>query len=253
MSYAGIQRDIDFGRGEAANVLGQPYDVYRITATSNGDVIATANRIAQNVRVLRKARRVQPDAVESPAAMGTLFYQLVADFRNFQVGDVFVQMDAAYGSGHTEVAGTEQFNGFVLASHAPIKQAVGARVTTLVQVKRQSAEPDARQAWNTTNDATLPLVLANGSFSLGAATATASLIPAGMLPVFRPQGQRIDAPGMPQQPLIAFYMPPLPGFQLLEGDRIIAQDGSRYVVLNPYGQDVGIVGYQMTLEREMGA
>jgi hypothetical protein len=256
MNWAQVQSKIDKGRGKAAIRVGSPYSIYRIQANGAVQYLDPLNVIATNIHVLRRVIKGGP-ALESPTRMGTLYYEVVGDFTKYLVGDVFVSTDPFYLAGDTQVSyPTLQISAFALASHAPVKKSLGARVDRLVQIFRPDTAPDLTKTavpgyWEAyTIGSTLPLVLTNGTFAFGAQAQTACFIPVGLQSSDRVTGRLLeDVPGMPGKTRWFAYVPSLHGFSFREGDILLMQDGSRYIVFHPYAQETGLVGSQLVLER----
>jgi hypothetical protein len=47
------------------------------------------------------------------------------------------------------------------------------------------------------------------------------------------------------------YLPNLPGYTPNEGDRLVQEQGQRYLVTNPYYQLTGVAGMQLGVERRI--
>ncbi len=250
MNYAGVQAHIDRGRGIAALHVGQPYDVYRIAANGAVNYLDALNKIA-SVPVLRRLIGGTKAGLEASPLIQLLF-EVVGDMSHFELGDVFIQNDPAYGAGATSVTyETEQFNGFVLASHVPVKKSLGGRVNYLGTVARPNAGVDANNYYSADPCAGDVLSLVDGVFALGVADAPAAAIPVGVETEKRIRGDLFnDIPTTTREVFFVMYVPPLPGFTFREGDYVILQDGSRYVVQNPYEQQAGFVGSQLVVQRE---
>lgn len=258
MSYDEIFPLIDMGKGFAAQELGVPHDVYRLTdPDSDGSVLTQTNLISAQVKVFTRIAYGASirTSFEGEKQQGILWYEIVADMRPFLVGDIFVLNDPVYGQGYSSVNfATEDFKGFALADHSPIKKTLGGRLNTFVKIFRLSKTPDPNtKDWNNTRKNSLPVTLSSGTFSLGAASDTPTLIPAGLMSTGKSYGDRIfdQKPGDQRKSGWELYIPALNGFQIREGDRIEAMDGSRYVVIVPYTQYVGATGSQWFLEREV--
>ncbi len=252
--YAFVQGRIDFGRGQAADVLGQPGAIYRLNSASSGTWIDPANQIFQNYPVLRKVLRSDP-GLESTTIMSTMFYNLIADLTPLELGDIWIQTDPYYGKGDTLVDySTSQFDGICIASHGPVKKAFGARLDRMLTVYRPAEATDSNGYYNTTLPAAQPLVLKNGIFNLGVPGDTPVQIPGGFMVRARPFGAPQfggDIPGIPRYAEWYVYVPPLEGFTFRQGDRIMTYEGSRFIVVNPWHQEAGFVGSQMSLEYEI--
>lgn len=261
-NYVQIQRHIDYGRGKAAQRLGPPFDVYRLNARSAGDFITPANLIRSGFPVFRRSSK-DDKTLETPMRQGTHWYELVADMTGLLVGDVFVQRDPVYGVGATSITEpTDQFNGFALASHAPVRKTMGGRLDREVFVYRASSSPGQRDGyWHNALDSMQPLVLIEGEYRLAAPGAQPSKVPTGFMVYYRQYGHDQYPPqvqGITKPTLWFAYVPPLPGWAFREGDRLVeppfnSQPGARYVVANPYSQDTGQVGSQLVIEREVGS
>lgn len=253
MSYKQIQKQIDQGLGFAARELGTPHDVYRISSTSTGNVIAPANKVASGVKAFTKIAYGGGvrESFEGEKLQGILWYRVIADLRNFKVGDVFVSRDTAYGPGHSSVTfdQDEQFKGFAIADHSPIKKALAGRINCTVEIHRPLNEPDPRGRFDRTKESALPLVLNAGSFAFVAGQACK--LPAGLMAQGRTYGERTyeGVPAEKRRSSWTLYLPAM-DIKIREGDRVTGPDGSRYIVLIPFTQMVGASGSQWLLERE---
>lgn len=181
-------------------------------------------------------------------------YEIVGDFRDYLVGDVFVQNDTVYGSGHTLVTFiTPEIEAFCVAFHGPVKKTVAGRIDRQVQIYRPPiTDPDANDYWAADLQAAFPLKLINGVFQFGALGEYPALIPSGFSSHIRARGEIFpDIPSTTGEPLYLIYVPPLPGYEPREGDRIVEQRGARYVVHVPFEQEAGLIGMQLAVTREV--
>jgi hypothetical protein len=265
VDYASVQDKIDYGKGKAGTKLGQPYTAYRLTAAATGDFPNGWVAVQSNIPILR--RRINERLIESALEYaGTLWYSITADMTNFLLNDVFMCTDAtyspgrSYGPGATAIVGGSQYelNAFSFAWHQPINKAVGARIDRRCQILRPLGTPergsDGSFVWRQANDATRPLVLNAGAYSFGAPHTIGNWIPIGFGSTARPgKGDNFppEFPGMVGFARYYGFVPNLPGYEPAEGDRIITEDGARYVVHNPYRQEEGVVGQQLMLERKI--
>lgn len=151
-----------------------------------------------------------------------------------------------------------EFNGFGFAWHFPPMVPKGARVERRCQIYRPANTPatlaDGSNYYKETLDNDQPLILSDGIFAFGTQPQTASFVPIGLTSTERPAGKVLFPPNVPgMTPIIRYYgyLPPLPGYTPIEGDALVMEDGSRYLVINPYFQTVGVVGAQLSLEREI--
>lgn len=260
VDYATIQAKIDRGKGKAGSKLGQPYDVYRLEPDSSRDFPVGWTKIASSFSVF--PRRLKGESsIESAISNATLFYDLIADMTQFQLGDVFMMSDppydpgVSYGLGATKVAG-DQFNGFTFAWHPPVRKAIGGRCDRLCRIYRPGGKPaplqDGNVYWRSFHQGDQPFVLIDGVMALGGPGELGSLVPCGFVSAYRPYGPKPfdpSPPGMLRPSHWFCYLPPLPGYTPREGDAIITQDDARYVVIEPFFQQAGVVGSQMMMDR----
>ena len=264
MDYATVMRHIDYGRGKAAQNIGQPFSVFRPLLTSGtNDYLSNTNKIATNVQMLPRVHKRSAD-IDAPEHMGAMFYRMIIDASQWVVGDVFVQTDPVYGIGDTIVDfGTLQFVGLALAYHAPQKETIGVRIDRVATVYRLNPQPDGTTYWESSIDNALPVVINNGVFSLGTVGTTPAQIPIGMQSHSRIFNRIFRSlPEDTGHTRWFGYVPPLNGFNFKEGDRIIIDKvatgqelftGGRYVVQHPYSQAVGLVGSTLVMEREISS
>ena len=264
MNWHNVQRHIDVGRGKAGQALGPPCNVFRVGNTASGNYLDVAQQVGTGVRVQRKITHNAPD-LETATRMETLFYKLYVDATFWQVGDVFVENDPFYGAGSTSVAFSPQgpqFEAYCLAFHGPTKATIAARVDRVANIYRPAVGPTSDSIGPYFNQtvgagAELPLVLSGGVFSFAANGTTPTNVPVGVLSTsrtFRPEFK--DVPGSTDAMHYFFYVPPLNGVDLREGDRILI-DGSgvsqatagRYIVHGPWVQYAGVAGYQIVAQR----
>lgn len=244
--------DLECARGIVAEATGQPFDVYRIDSESQLGWFREDNKIASGVVVYHEVTRNEKPPLESERRQGIIWYRVVADFSAFRLGDVFRLNNPCYSEGQMIVEGSKEYIGFCLASK-PLKNRFGGRLHTTMKVYRPKQTADSRYAQPMGKGQADPLILVDGRFCLGGTDDTPCDIPVG-LSAMRPYGDRaIDVPSMPRKMLYGAYTPPLFGFQFREGDRVVDENGNRYVVLVPYGQDSGAIGYQLCLEREVSS
>lgn len=258
MDAAGIQALIDGGAGIASTYLGLPFTVYRIDSNSTGDFPNGWTIVGVDSLVYRT--KIKDTGLEQ-ALFGsdTLWYQLIGDMSVFLLGDTFVQNSPqfligdpspGYGAGATLLQGSRQFDGFVLAWHPPVSLGYGARADRRARIYRT-----ARTGVGTSGQGRLqnqPLIMAGGTYSWGTTDQTASWVPLGLASSMREMRRMDFAAGTMAQPPVQRYYgytPPLPGYTPRENDILIIEDGSQFVVVQPFYQEAGVVGNQMALDR----
>jgi hypothetical protein len=248
-----VARLRDFGIGVAGRQLGPPCSIYRPIVT--GDWIQGGNLVVSNYYAWRRISVSKADQ-ESPAhTFGTLFFELIVDLTNFFVGDLFIENDPFYGTGGTAVDFTTvQFPAHCVASHAPNKTPIGARIDRTALFYRPVTGTDTNGFFSPTlNQNVQPIICTSGVFSLGTVGSAACRIPVGMMAMPRDRDTVYKgAPGDTGVSVWFCYVPPLNGFNPRPGDRIVTSAG-RYVVKHPYQQQVGIVGSQLMCSLEQAS
>lgn len=256
-NYVSITKIMNAGCGVGARHVGIPGWIYRVTSSSNGDIIQNSNRQFQVYADRAKMRRLDP-AFESSERLETFWFELLINANPLQVGDIWVINDPYLNVGDVTVDfATTQFVAFCLAALSPIKHAIAARLDTNAQFYRASSVPTGTQIaasnlpyFNSTLPAELPVLCVNGQFQTGIVGDTACNIPIGTMPLNN-AGNIYSAPtaNMTTQERRRVYVPPLAGFTPKAGDKMVLTDGSRYVLLSNYGQQVGTVGGQFVAEK----
>lgn len=266
-NYARVQKHIDNGKGKAAHHVGQPYVAFRIASWSQGDFPDGWALVSSCLSILR--RRLTEGKLETGIKNMTLFYDIIANMNKFVLGDVFLQTDGpfvpgkAYGAGATSIPGTIEFSAMCLAWHPPENKAVGARLDRRVKIYRPASSPallaspnGGAKYWKETHDNDVPLVLINGCYTFGPpGVDNASFVPAGFTSAVRKHDWVFEpgVPGMLKEAQWFVYVPPLPGYLPAEGDALIDENGARYVVVVPYEQKTGVVGYQLGCDRKIAS
>lgn len=244
-----------YGRGKEAEVLGQPWTVYRIGGTSSGNFLDAGQQYLDGVPCFFKVNTsALKQSILAEKIPGVILYELSVDTLQFglKVGDIFIQNDPVFGQGYTSVDwDTDDLNGFVLAQNAPNKLTVGVRLNTLCKVLRQNTDP-VNDEWGPTSDKCSYLTLSSGVWSFATPKDAAAQIPLGLFPVARPYGDKtfLDTPAMLRKSGWAGYLPPIKGIRLKEGDRIHLLDDQRFVVVFASLQETGLAGTYVFLERE---
>ena len=241
--YAGIQGIIDFGRGLAANVVGQPGSIFRVTPTSTGNYVQTANQVYANFPALRRAVTGGP-AFENHGLMDLVMFDVVCNLTDLQVGDVWVQTDPYYGVGADLVTyATNEFVGWVLVHHSVMNKAIAAQVQRYAMIYRAVSGVDSSGYATAFQQETMALQIVNGVATFSN-NYSGSLIPIGM----NPRTGGLKAPmrptvhSLPEEPSYSVYVPPINGYAPVEGDIFQLGGGARYVVEASWHLDSGMVG-----------
>ncbi len=248
--YAGIQNLVDYGRGLAANVVGQPGSIYRMNTTVNGDYVQTASLEYTNFPVLRRVIN-EATSLETHEKMGLVFYEVICNLNLLKVGDIWIQTDPFYGAGADIVTyPTAEFVGLVLVHHAVMTKALAIQVHRYAYIYRMLGGTGSGGYFNTYQQQAAGFTLVNGVGSF-VPNGAPSQIPIGLQP--RTGGHRKamtpDIPGETPETEFTCYIPPIDGYAPLEGDIIETANGSRYVVIVPWHLEAGVVGNSVLLRR----
>ncbi len=240
--YASIQNIIDYGRGLAANVVGQPGTLYRISANTNGAIVAPANAVYTNFPLLRRVIS-SASSVESHGVEESLLFEIVCNLNDVVVGDIWIQNDPKYGVG-ADIATyeTSEFIGMAVAMHAVMRKAIGVQLHRYASIYRMMRGVDNSGYANAFQQQAYGLSIVNGAAEF--LPTGASSIPIGMAP--RTGG--FEAPvhpnirSLPDIPQYHIYIPPISGYAPIEGDVIQTTNGARYYVMSSWHMDVGLLG-----------
>jgi hypothetical protein len=264
MNYALIQLKVDRGLSHAGKHLGEPFSCYRVEDTCNGDWPGGWTLLDTKYPIYRE--RVPEPKLETALSKGALWYNIYGSMIPFNLGDVFLCTDPpyspglSYGAEATILPNTPEINAFALAWHMPARIPTGARLSHQVRIYRSSVKPkqltDGSYYWDSTLENDQPLILQAGQFTFGTPGSTeASIVPAGFMGAYRPSGSLPfgpPPPGMIRPTHWYVYVPPLPGYEPLEGDALVTVTDDRYVVVEPYHQEAGVVGSQLLVDRQIG-
>lgn len=263
MTSSIFQSMVDKALGNLGAAIGKDHAVYRIGPKSSGDFPAAWLKLTPRVSIHRN-RVTSRDLESNLMSERTLWYEVIGDMSQFRLGDVFVSSEAdyqpglAYGAGATSIPGTQEIDGFALAWHAHASAPIGARISHPVQIYRPELSPamqtDGSKRWAETHETDMPLILSNGVYSWGAPGGTASIVPAGLGSndrEYRGGAFQPDDTGILPMGRFYVYLPILPGYDPAEGDAVITEDDTRFVMTSPYTQRTGVVGHQATIERQI--
>lgn len=246
-----IDQAIQTGRGAAASVLGQTYDVRRLSPTTNVS-------ISQNVPVIsqfdsRSRRIVQKVAIENQI-FDLIVFNMTCDNTSLELGDVLNETGYEAESGDI----------FTIASFRPTRETLAVRTESNISISRPN--PSAGQAgqqpaagavategyggvWKANEK---NLVLINGLYAFSTESgATPATVWCGLQPTSRMR----DA-SSPKFPFTEYrteyliYCPLLPGEQINPLDRFNFGGSDRYEVGIVYtSETTGLSGYICKCEK----
>lgn len=240
---------IQEGRGIASSLLGQTYDVRRLSATTSGSIMSNAPVIASFPAYIRKAKKV---AIENQTFDLEVF-EFKCDNRTLQLGDVL--KETGYQARPSNV--------YVFAQYRPPRETICVRVEAWVSITRPqpkggaaSQQPGAgvvRQSryMGVTKAGEQVLTLVNGTYAFDAAGSTPASVPAALSQLNRVRDG--SDPKNLSTPLYrthwAAYLPPL-DVKIDDLDRITFGNGDRYEATSVYpAMDFGLQGTIMILEK----
>lgn len=241
--YSSIQNIIDYGRGLAANVVGQPGGIYRLSGASTGNYIQAANQVYANFPVLRRVV-TSGASVEGRGLADLVMFDIVCNLNDLKVGDVWIQTDPFYGAGANQVSyPTDEFIGFAVAHHAVMKKSIALQLQRSASIYRMVSGVGQSGYANSFQQQAHALCISGGK-AVFSSTSPASVIPIGMAP--RSGGfEAFISPkiaSLPDAPEFVMYVPPIEGFIPTEGDIVQTTLGARYSVMNSWHLDAGVVG-----------
>lgn len=252
-----IDGAIQEGRGVAASVLGQTYDVRRINSSTNGSISSNAALYTSfPARIRRTSKKV---AIEN-TIFDLVCFEATCDNRVLEIGDEMTE------TGYEAMA-----NGvYVMAQARPTRETLWMRCESNVAITRMmpAAGQEAQQptfGWSAAQSGAYGgvdkrteavLTLTNGTYAFSTQPgATPAGVVCGLQPLnrIRDTSTRVAAGKWPsalyREHFIA-YLPLLPGEQIVELDRISLQNSDRYEVALVYtSETTGIAGYILIVEK----
>ncbi|MDE2099949.1 MAG: hypothetical protein KGL39_22035 [Patescibacteria group bacterium] len=244
-----IDEATQIGRGVAAAIQGQPYEVYRRTSASNGSVISgTPLYTNYPVYFTGKAKKVE---VEN-TAFDLLVFEGHVDATYLQKMDVFVE------TGYRNDGGI-----WIFAQSRPVEPSLFVRAETLAFISRPYTEagsvaqqPSSGVQVNTGYGGTRIgiekyLLLENGIYTFSADATTGASIPIGIQPLNRVRDGSIPkVPTKQYRTHHLIYIPMVKGEMLDVQDRINAANGDRYEIMESHSTaPTGLDGYITICEK----
>jgi hypothetical protein len=247
-----IDQAIQAGRGAAASVLGQTYNVYRLSSAAQAGILTTTPVIVGYQAYLAKASKakIENDTLELEVAQWT------CDVTNLILGDVLVE--TGYKS---------EGSSWCFAQARPRRESLFVRVELAAKIYRPrigniipagtaAASPGAPFVSPTFASSDLstrdPLTLVNGVYAFSQTpTDTPATVPVGIQLTARAGGTRgaNSLPGSSATARFVGYVPPL-GVALNQDDVIYIDDDHSYIVNLALTETVGLIGTVCILEEE---
>ncbi len=245
--YKFVQKLVNFGRDFAGKFVGQPFVLYRLNDSSNGDVISNENIVNGDIRAKVTHRRIVTAMENEYLHVDTFEFLVSSD--EVRIGDVFLQNDEEYGD--------NQNTSYAVASRRPLKPVVAVRVETACQIHRIVGETTATTAWRGPKRSTdLPFTIVDGVFVIGEVGDVAAVVPCGVQSIGQMKG--LKPPHLPLDNITTWwyvYVPLLPGLTRLRENDVISysphpdEDRIRLRINTPYSSPAGTAGHFLLCER----
>ncbi len=245
MNIASLNARVQYGRGVAASKLGQTYDVYSLTAASNGQVVSGTPRLTGFPASLTHWGDAKD--IENHI-LGTLSFGATCDNRYLRLGDILV----GYGYGSENAM-------YAVAQLRPFKQTVLVRTEQPATITRPTTNNVSLNPTGPTMVTSfsglekmneLVLTLVNGTYSFQS-SGTSAMVPVGIQPTdslreYPPSKIPTDT----RRQVFIGYIPLLPGVILEENDVISSGSaGDRYRIAMNYIAEYGLEGQIVVLEK----
>ena len=244
LDYIFTQKLSNFGRKLAGDIVGQPFIVHRLSAQSQGDVIAAPNIVNPDLRA--KVTHGRPISQLENEYLHTNLFQFLMSSDDVAIGDILRQNDPAYG-GDTD---------YCVASRRPLKNVMCVRVESACKLYRPQSNKEKGYG-GPTKDTWRPFVVVDGVVTIGDPEVdTASIIPCGVQNIG--QMKNFKPEKLPMGTITAWwyiYVPPFPGIEKMRENDIIEvtndapEARSLYRINTPYFSSVGTAGMFALCER----
>jgi hypothetical protein len=236
-----IDQAIDTGLGVVGAVVGQPYNVYRRTNSTNSSVISGSPLFTNFPANIRKSSKV---AIENQT-FDLLVFIANCDRRQLQEEDFLVTQ------GYLSDGGI-----FYLAQMRPMAETLFVRTETLSFITRPftdagavSQQPEDEFAVVQTGYGATRigiekyLVLTSGMYSFSEEATSGASVPVGIQPLNRVRDGQLpkNSPTKQYRTHHLIFAPNLPGVVLEVQDRINANNGDRYEIMEVHS--TGQVGF----------
>jgi hypothetical protein len=240
---------IQIGRGAAAGVIGQTYDIRRLDDNTNG---AISNNPPIFTAYPARVRRTTSKAAIENITFDTLIFQATCDNRVLRDGDLLTQ------TGYENDGSI-----FTMAQARPTRETLWVRTEATCSITRPmptagaaSQQPAngivATQGYSGFAKSTeIPLTLQNGMYSFSSdPNATQASVQVGIQPFNRIRDGNIKLPTALYREHFMIWVPMLPGEILNELDRVRFQNMDAYEVALIFSTDtVGLSGHICIVER----
>jgi len=241
LDYKFVQDLINFGRGLAGDIVGQPFSAHRLNALSVGDVFAPGNQLDDiSAKVTHSTSRVQ---TENDMLHANMFDFLMSS-ENVATEDILTQKDDVYG-GNTS---------YFVSSLRPLKRVMCIRAEHNVRLLRTNSNRTQAGGYSgNRRSGELPFHLVGGQFVIATGTedpeVVATPIPAGLTNIGQIKDRKISM--LPMDVTTSWWylmMPLFPGLDRVRENDVVEVDVHddepvvRYRIVTPLIAKVGTRG-----------
>lgn len=232
-----LQLEIDDARGQAADEVGQSYNVYRLKPNSSGSIISPRSLVIANFPA--KMEKNTKSIANEQSMVYEMLFEGMCDRNQLQLGDVLDEIGFRSDTGM-----------YVLADARPLKPYMFVRVEILGGITRQASdqvgpEPTLGRGQYQGTSKSLEWIsqLTNGLYSF-VQSGTPAGIPMGIqmhrrmgkpAPVKIPTGSNLEE--------VFCYVPLLPGLTIQPTDVLSDQNGNRYEIHSVQVFTAGLEGW----------
>lgn len=251
IDYEELDAVVQYGRGVAAGIIGEVYDVYRRSdgtdgrQATQGSVLNTANLIisAFPIRMMRSNAAIATENTN----IYDMIYAGMCDATQLLVGDIVIRTQPYRNDREM----------FVVADLRPLSYNVFVRTEIEGSMSRPWGTGDSEQLLGFVEYqgagkyTERPYILNNGYYYIAepGKPASPAVIPLGMQPYKRlGPTPEIRQPTTTHRTEVFVYVPLLPGLFIEAGDLVSDQNGNRFQIHNVTLFTVGLQGYQLIAE-----
>ena len=248
-AIAQIDSAIQQGRGAAASVLGQTYNVYRNSPTTSNAIVQFSSQVISGFQA--RIRRTTAKVAVENAFFDLLVFEAICNNTTLELQDVLVE------TGYENDGGIYTF-----AQARPTRETLWVRTELNCSITRPTPEGGAAAQMPASGALAAPgyggipkgnediLTLTNGFYAF-AVSGTPASVQCGLQPLNRVKdGNSLGTPTDLYREHFLAYVPNLPGVLLGELDRLNMPTMDRYEVVLVYSSDLtGLSGNICIVEK----
>jgi hypothetical protein len=254
-AIAQIDLAIQKGRGAAASVAGQTFNVYRLNGSSSGSIVSSGNLVLQQYPA--RIRRTTSAQVIENAVHGMIEFIAICDNTYIENGDILIE--TGYGAALTEPTA------YCVVSQRPTRETVFIRTETTCSIVHAHpaagalvSQPGSGAVFQSGYGGVTPttnrsILLTAGSYYVDpTGTGSPASIPCGLQPQNKMRDSHVlKLPTEFAREFFVLFLPPTPGYQISENDEAKLANQDTYVIRQAYTSDQsGTVGWICLVERK---